>query len=316
MGHVAEQRGDEQPAGGQAPGSDIEPVRSPGAGQAPESSPQPSSLQPSGPPPQGPQLDAEQLRQFQQFQQFQDFLRYSEAQRHGQGYIPQPPPAELAHAQQATPAPHHSWLPAPPPAGPPALPLAPPRPGLPRWARRLLKRIVRWVLLLAVLALAGTWAYNHFFGSSGDENRPAAETGGGTYRTNLILSTQPYEAVRMVYQHVAQGRADLACGRFDEATQRKFATDLRYVDCAQAVAALHAKVTHVNSYAESIPSSVSGQPPEGTVHISSCQFGVRGGPNLGAFTVTQVEKGQWLITGHAAEPDPCPAPSPSTTASR
>ncbi|GHF87746.1 hypothetical protein FHX82_000830 [Amycolatopsis bartoniae] len=244
-----------------------------------------------------PQLDPEQLRQFQQFQQFQDYLRYTEAQQRGQvvpgsGGPPVPPPG--GQVQVAPPAPS-------------------PRPKvrMPRFVKRILASVLSALIFLAVLGVAGKLLYDHFFPPQ-DDDRPASETGGGTYHANKILSTQPYEAVRKVYQQVAQGRPDLACGYFDIPVQQKFATDLGYADCQAAVLDLKTRVTNVNDYAESLPSYVSGQQGT-TITIDSCAFGVSGGPALGVFTVQQVDKGQWLITGH--EPGPRTCAPPTTAAS-
>ncbi|GAB3479514.1 hypothetical protein [Amycolatopsis cihanbeyliensis] len=293
MGHVAEQRPDEQPgpegqpAGDPTPAGDLEPARRAG-------------------PPAPVAMDPEQFRQFQQFQQFQDFLRYQEAQQQagtlvpdqGQGRppVPPPPPGQLV----PTEPPEHR------------------RPQVPRWVRWLGKKLIGWLIFFLLLALALTWAYNYLFGSD-DEGLPAHEMGGGTYKTNEILSSQPYEAVRQVYDAIAQedprtGKplVDQACGRFAEATQAQFAANMGYPDCRQAVLALHEQVTHVNNYAESMPSHRSEPIRENTVRISSCADswdGIHGGPALGAFTLTKVEKGQWLITGHRTEPRPCPAPT-------
>jgi hypothetical protein len=260
---------------------------------------QPGQLQPAQ-----PQLDPEQLRQFQQFQQFQDFLRYNEAQQRGgqmvptqQGIPPVPPPPPGGPLQLATPAPS-------------------PRPKIrvPRFLRRLAGKLLSAFLFLVVLIIAGKLAYNHFFPSQ-DDNRPASETGGGTYHANKILSPEPYEAVRKVYQQIAQGRPDLACGYFDIPVQQKFATDLGYADCQQAATDLKVNVTNVNDYAESIPSSVSEQYGD-TVVVDSCRFTISGGPALGVFTVTKVDKGQWLITGHEPGPKTCAPTGASTSPTR
>lgn len=268
----------------------------------------------------GPQLDPEQLRQFQQFQQFQDFLRYSEAQRQGNGQLV---PTQNAPVQSAAGygGGDHGGPPAPPPPYGQLEPAPRPRPKIkaPRWAKRLAGKLLSALLLLVVLLIAGKLAYNHFFPSQ-DENKSASETGGGTYHTNKIFSTSPYEAVRMVYAQIAQNRPDLACGSFDIPIQQKFAEDLGFPDCQQAVFALKAEVTSINDYAESIPSSLAEPPVSDTVTIDSCRFAVRGGPPLGVFRVQRVDKGQWLITGHEPGPATCPAPStvgsPATPTSR
>jgi hypothetical protein len=289
MGPVVEQRGDD---GRDEPGKDIQP-----------STPsQPAASQP---------LDEEQLRQFQQFQQFQDYLKFSEAQRQGGGELVSKPPA-----------PHQNWLPQP--SGGPRGELVPagsPRRKAPTWLKRLGGKILGWIIALVIVGIALNWGYHKLFPSSADDNRPAAETGGGTYHTNKILSRNPYQAVRAVYDGIGKNdpnrqlMAGKSCGPMREDIQQKFAVDLGYTDCAQAAYGLAAQVTNLNAYIESIPSYVSA-PYGGTeVTVYSCQFGIRGGPSLGTFTVSEVENGQWLITGHSADPATCPAltPTPSPT---
>ncbi|WP_116051584.1 hypothetical protein [Amycolatopsis palatopharyngis] len=311
MGHVAERNGDQRPGPDeQQPGTAIEPAR-PGQPAHPAQPVQPPNQEQ---PPQEPaELDAEQLRQFQQFQQFQDFLRYSEAQQQGGGELTPRPTQQPAppHPQAGPPAPPGS-----PPQLAPVAPQEPPRrPKLPRWLRRLGVKVLGWVIVLIILALAVNWAYDHLFGT-GDEDLPASMTGGGTYKTNDLLSDLPYEAVRQVYDAIAQedprtGEPPVpaACGRFAEAVRQTFAANLGYADCRQAVLALHTEVTDINDYAESIPSTVSEPVTGETVRIDSCDFEVAGGPALGVFTVSQVELGQWLITGHEQGPRKCPAPT-------
>jgi hypothetical protein len=286
MGDVVEQRGDERPAGDDEPGNEIE------RGQpATRSAPQ----QP---------FDEDQLRQFQQFQQFQDYLKFTEAQ--------QPAGGQLVSQQPRPPVPHQTWQPTPPGLPPGELvPTGPPRPKVPGWLKWLGRKILGWIVLLVILGLAAAWLLHHYFPSNTNDNLPAAETGGGTYHTNQLLSKNPNEAVRAVYDAIAQNLVPQACGRMREDIQQKFAADMGFRDCQQAALGLNAKVTSKNDYAESLPSSVSEPIPGDTFTISSCRFGVRGGPALGAFTVAKVEKGQWLIVGHTNEPDPCPAPTPS-----
>lgn len=262
---------------------------------------------PGEPAPVQPPLDPEQLRQFQQFQQFQDYLRFTEAQQQGGQVVP---------TQHGAPP-----VPPPPPGG--AIQLAPPPPSprpklkMPRFVKRILASVLSALIFLAVLGVAGKLLYDHFF-SPQDDDRPASETGGGTYHANKILSGDPYEAVRTVYDAIAQkdpnpeSMVARACGRFREDIQQTFGEDMGYPDCRQAVLALHAQVTHVNNYAESIPSYVSGQEGD-TVTVDSCRFTITGGPALGVFTVTKVEKGQWLITGHAPGPKTCAPPTATTT---
>ncbi|MBK1784071.1 hypothetical protein [Prauserella cavernicola] len=304
MGHVVEQRPDGQPgpdegrAAEPAPGSDLQPV-------------QPAHpVEPVQPPQQPQEPDPEQLRQFQQFQQFQEFLKFQQSQQQG---------GELVPGQQQQPVPHTQHHPAP--AATQQLvqqpPQPPQRPKVPGWLRWLGKKIIGWLIFFLLLALALTWAYNHFFGSDeGDSTESAAKMGGGTYRTNELLSDEPYEAVRQVYDAIAQVDPTTdeplvaeACGRFDEPVQQSFGEHLGYRDCRQAVLALNKEVTHVNDYAESIyPQPYGGGAT--TVRIDSCDFAIKGGPALGTFIVTKQDYAdQWLITGHERGPVTCSPPT-------
>ncbi|WP_370970396.1 hypothetical protein [Amycolatopsis sp. cg9] len=300
---MAEQRDDGKP------GSELEPA---GSNAPTPAGGLPALPQPSGAPasPEQPPMDPAQLEQFRQFQQFQDYLRFTQSQ---QGNQPAPPPdAGLVQAPPSQPAPQQGG--AQPPMIPPGYQLVPAeRRRAPKWVSWLGKKVIAWVLALVILGVAGTWLYNHFFpNDSGKTSAQLAQEGGGKYQTNHILSTSPYEAVREVYDAVAQNLVPQACGRMDEPIQQKFAQDLGYADCQVAVHELNRKVTNKNKYAESMPSYVSEPVPGDRFTISSCQFGIEGGPALGAFTVQKVEKGQWLITAHTNEPTPCPAPTPTT----
>ncbi|MTD57768.1 hypothetical protein GKO32_27870 [Amycolatopsis sp. RM579] len=241
--------------------------------------------------PAQPSLDPEQLRQFQQFQQFQDYLKFTEAQKQS---------GQVVSAQPGGP-------PVPPP--PPGAVVQAPRPRLPmpRFVKRALASVLSALIFLAVLGIAGKLLYDHFFPPQ-DDTKPASETGGGTYHANKILSTEPYEAVRKVYQQIAQNRPDLACGYFDIPVQDRFARDVNAADCRQAVVTLKGQVRNVNDYAESI-SPRQYDLNATTFTINSCDFPITGGPALGTFTVTKVDKGQWLITGHTPGPATCPAPT-------
>ncbi|MBE1499017.1 hypothetical protein H4696_006117 [Amycolatopsis lexingtonensis] len=299
---MAEQRDDGKP------GSEVEPA---------------GSSTPASPPAQPP-MDPAQLEQFRQFQQFQDYLRFTQSQ---QGNQPAPPPdAGVVQAPPSQPAPQQGG--AQPPMIPPGYQLVPAeRRRAPKWVSWLGKKVLAWVLALVILAVAGTWLYNHFFpNDSGKTSAQLAQEGGGKYHTNHLFSTNPYEAVRFVYHNIAQGRIADACGRFqNEGTrdiQTQFAQDIAQTfrqnaaqtDCKKAVEFLTTQVTNKNDYAESLPSSVSAPLPGDTVTIDSCTFSVQGGPALGVFTVSQVDKGQWLITGHAIGPAKCsgvPTTSPT-----
>jgi hypothetical protein len=296
MGDVADEHADERPGGDPDPGAAVEP-----------STPSPPVVPPS----------EEQLREFQQFQQFQDYLKYTEAQRvGGGGLIPDP-----------------NRQPLPPPMSPqyspdggelvrdgnrqPAL-----RPKMPGWLTWLIRKVVGWVIALLLIGLAGTVAYHHFFPSTtaGTDTKTVTDSGGGTYHTNHVFSTDPYDAVAKVYKFIASPTDSgsptypvQACGLFDEPIQAKFARDVGQADgnCLTAVLGLHPQVTDPNAYFESI-SNVSGAPQGATMTINSCDFDIQGGPALGTFTVTRVELGQWLITNHTPGPAKCTAPTPTT----
>ncbi|WP_410606974.1 hypothetical protein [Amycolatopsis sp. lyj-109] len=296
---MAEQRDDGKP------GSEIEPA----GPNTPAAVPQPP-------------VDPAELAQFRQFQQFQDYLRFTQEQQGNQpapdaGVVQAPPSQPAAEGAQ-------------PPAIPPGYQLVPvERRRAPKWVTWLGKKVLAWVLAFILLAVAGTWLYNHFFpNDAGKTSAQLAQEGGGKYHTNHVFSTNPYEAVRMVYHNIAQGRVDDACGRFQNEGQRdiqtRFAQDIAQTfrqnaaqtDCKKAVEFLATQVTNKNDYAESLPSSVSEPLPGDTVTIDSCTFPVAGGPALGVFTVSKVEKGQWLITGHAIGPAKCSGAPTVTPTSR
>jgi len=251
-----------------------------------------------------PRLDPQQLREFEQFKQFQEFLRFTQAQ---QGNQPAPPP-DAGLVTTTAREPTRRELP------------GPPRRKAPRWLTWIGKKVLGWIIAIVLLAIAGTIAYNHFFPSdAGKSSEEVAKEGGGRYHTNHIFSKNPYEAVRFVYQDIAQGSFEDACGRFQyDPTknidiQSKFAADLGQSDCRAAVQAINAQVTNKNSYAESLPSYISEPLTGDVVTIDSCTFPIQGGPALGVFTVTKVELGQWLITGHTAGPAKCPPLPPTPT---
>ncbi|MGW4397512.1 hypothetical protein ACWEHA_19695 [Amycolatopsis nivea] len=291
------------------------PEETPSPGSTPNL-PQPAA--PNLPQPSGsaePQLDPDQLRQFQEFQRFQEYLRFTQSQ---QGAEPAPD-AGLVPAGNRQPQPLAGGQPPAPPNHPGALTEyeEPPRNRrpVPRWVKRLGGKILGWVIALVILGILINWGYHQIFPSDdGKTSAQIAAEGGGTYHTNHIFSTNPNEAVRFVYHNIAQGRVADACGRFREDIQDKFAKDTTgQPDCKVAVEKLHAQVKNVNDYAESLPSYVSGPTPPPVVKIDSCSFSVSGGPALGVFEVTKVDKGQWLITGHSSGPEKCPPPTATST---
>jgi hypothetical protein len=235
------------------------------------------------------EVTPEQIRQFQEFQHFQELMR----QQAEQGLPPGTPPPP-GYLQQ--------WGPPQPPAKRPSAPK--------RFLKAAVGKIVTGIVVLLVVVAAGYFAIDYFFGENRDQ-LPASQTGGGKTEDNLVLETNPYEAVRKIYHHIANGEngvPEQVCLRFEDRGE-KFAADMGYGDCEQAVRGLAAKVTDSNAYAESMPSYTTKTFPENELRISSCadnvRGGIEGGPSLGAFTVHKIANskgGQWIITDHENEP--------------
>lgn len=176
-----------------------------------------------------------------------------------------------------------------------------------------------WLIIgIAVgFVLAGTTTYvviNNNSGS-GDQSSPStarrathASNGGGCKTDcNLLFSTNPYEAVRVIYRDIANGDPDL-CVRFTESARDEFAVHLGYQDCQEAVLDLHELITDRDDYAESMPSYTTDPVTSDRLRISSCRDNregvIRGGPALGLFVVEKIpnsEGGQWIIAGHENE---------------
>jgi hypothetical protein len=240
----------------------------------------PPSAEPPAPPPAvrpPTEITPEQVREWQQFQQFQQLSR----QQSEQGL-------------------------------PPLWGTPPPKESLPK---RLLKatvsKIVTGLVVLAILTLAAWFAIDYFLGDDLDQ-LPASQTGGGKAETNLIYDTNPFETVRKIYHHIANGERGVpeqVCLRFTD-RGKKFAEDMGYDNCTDAVHGLAAQVTDADAYAESMPSYSTTTAPTEEAQISSCadsRGGIKGGPPLGTFTVEKIQGskgGQWIITGHETEP-PC-----------
>lgn len=252
----------------------------------------PPPVDPAAPPPavrQPTEVTPEQIRQFQEFQRFQELMR----QQTEDGTPP--PPGQLPWGQP------------------------PPKQSLPK---RLLKaavsKVITGLVVLVILVLAGYFAINYFFGEDHDQ-LPASQTGGGKTTDNLILDTNPFETVRKVYHHIANGEngvPEQVCLRFQD-RGKKFAADMGYDNCTDAVRGLAAEVTDADAYAESMPSyKTTFNPDTATeITISSCQDnirgGIQGGPALGVFTVRKIQGsrgGQWIIADHETEPT-CPTTS-------
>lgn len=181
--------------------------------------------------------------------------------------------------------------------------LVPPPVRKPLWRKALASKALRRLVLLLIVILGLYFAYQHYFGSA-DEDLPASETGGHTFKDRTMLQTQPNQSVRMVYQRVAENVPDVACGQFTDEAARQFAADTGAADCPQAIALLNGQVTgRKNDYAEpTFPSEYRNLPSTtNDLEISSCKLSVTGGPKLGWFRLQKVERDQWIITQHRQE---------------
>lgn len=254
----------------------------PGPGAAPPPAPrQPTDITP------------EQVRQFQEFQRFQELMREAA----DQGMPPGSPPPGLLQ-----------------PWGQP-----PPKQSLPkRMLKAAVSKIITGLIFLAILIVAGYFAVDYFFGQERDD-RPAHETGGGKATTNLIYETTPRNAVQKVYDDIAQGDAESACGRFTEDARDQFARNMSEYgnSCEQVVLTIHKSVdanSMKSEYANPwIPSSAVPTPTGDSVQVSSCALDVVGGPRLGLLTLSKIPHSeqagggdaQWIVSGHQAEPADC-----------
>ncbi|MGH3499416.1 MAG: hypothetical protein ACRDQA_00725 [Nocardioidaceae bacterium] len=306
----------------------------------------------SGQPPAGPP-DAEQWRQFQEFQRFQAYLRYTRSseglpQQGGEGDGGQEP-VPLPEAPQQPPPP------AQPPATLPPGPLqqAPQQSQLPQQSQEqqsqeqlltiqqqlgevvasqqrterelnppLWKKVLRspWlhrlVVLIIVIALA-SWAYNHFFGSSGEEGQPAVPKAPPGQQGGLNAAPgRPDRTIQNLYASIAT-KGDATCNLFTKAGKRDFARDFHARDCSGAVGKIRKRVTDSNSYSILRFQDAVVTKTATTATISSCRVDVSGGPSLGAFTLTKQPTGGWYVSGHHRETctaDPSGTDAPTGTA--
>ncbi|OLR90664.1 hypothetical protein [Actinokineospora bangkokensis] len=232
------------------------------------------------PTPVGPD-EQERWRQFQEFQRFQEW------QRSSQFGTPDAGPTEDR----------------------------PPRKGKPLWRRVLLSKWSRRVLYLLVVVLVLNWAYQHYFGGP-DENLPASVTGGGKTERNKVFEFSGEEAVRKVYNDIAQDLSRNACDRFATAeVEQSFADHFNAPDCETAVHRLHAQIPKrtgaVNTFAEAsflkVDRDTSAQPDPDAQVFSGCGLDTGTGPRLGQFTAEKIAGsagGQWIITAHSRETCP------------
>ncbi|HEX2134009.1 MAG TPA: hypothetical protein VHH15_20885 [Actinophytocola sp.] len=241
----------------------------------------PAPRQPSEPAP----VDPEEFRQFQEFKQFQELMRQQKEQGFPQG--PPPPPGSL-----------QPWGPPPPRQNP-----------VKRALRAIAGKIVTAVIVVLLLVAAGYLAIDYFLGDAPSQPT-ASERGGRKQEGTLLFEENPRAAVRWVYDDVAQGDPERACGRFTVKARDQFAENFSAYGntCEEAVAGLNAEVVPGQKSEYANPSemnSVDRYPTTDSVTVSSCTLGVRGGPPLGQLTVTRDRnsKGgnQWIVTAHESE---------------
>jgi len=244
-------------------------------------------------------VDEEELRQFREFQEFQRFLEHK--RDHGEELVP----AESKENGQRR------------------------RP--PAWLTAFGGKLLTAALVLIAVAAGAAWAINHYLGGSSEPStEELAEQGGKKATATKLYASDPYEAVRDIYNRIAQvvpetGRPQVSkvCLRFSQEGRNQFAADMGAPTCAAAVIALNKQVTNVTDYVESLPTSIPynlyykvARTKEGESHaIDSCAAArswsgtITGGPALGTFIATKIpnaEGQQWLITGHKPGPRHCP----------
>ncbi|MGW5053320.1 hypothetical protein [Actinokineospora sp. NPDC004072] len=249
------------------------PAPRPAPGPPPSAAPPPSATPPPAHQPHPPTVpgDSFDAEQWRRFQEFQEFKRFEEAQGEQPGKR---------------------------------------RAGKPLWRRLVFNRWVRRLALLLVLLLAASWAVDHYFGNP-DEDLPASETGGGKTSRTVLFAGSPREAIRMIYNNVAQATLPDACTRFEtEELAERFADHFGAPDCPTAIRRLHEEVTNASAYARPVfPAAVTLTPgPDGTVVISSCELQIKSGPRLGEFTLRVIPGSigdQWIISGHRKESSDC-----------
>jgi hypothetical protein len=249
--------------------------------------------------PAAPPIDPEAVRQFQEFQQFQQFqelLRQQQEQGFPQGTPP--PPGSLQ------------------PWGPPPKQ----RPWWQRTLRSIAGKIATAAIVVLLLAGVGWFAIDYFLGGPPEQPR-AHEIGGGKTEDRLLFETDPRNAVQKIYDDIAQGDPESACQRFTPDARAEFADHLHSygASCEEIVREIHTTVADArmkDEYANPDKlSTVTVQPTDEPVTVSSCALGVEGGPALGALTVAKIPGsaggddpsvgGQYIVTEHAAEPADC-----------
>lgn len=253
-----------------------------------------------------PVSDAELLRQFEQFQQFQ---RLTELQRSQELATSGEPGALIPREDEASER-------------------EPARKRPPAWLMATAGKVATALLVLAAVVLGAGWAIDHFLG--GEEPQTPADQAKMHRDTPIEAEGQhwaanPYEAVALLYDDIAQGDSEYACLRLTGGAADEFTANMAGDSCATVVQGINETVARQHGqtrYAQSIPSYVPPErydrirkvTPGASVTIDSCRAsaktgGISGGPALGSFVVTRLADAygeQWAITGHRTGPERCP----------
>jgi hypothetical protein len=276
-------------------------------------------------PPAG--VDPETFRQFQEFQRFQQFQRFN------QGEQPPPPAAPPWTAEGGNLEPFHGQQ--PPGPGHPAVhhQLAGVQQQLtqiqqsqakieratnpPLWRKILRSTPFRWAVGLLVIVLIAIWGVpalvQHYVGGDNDQHTNTAGKPTSIQQSGQLAGA-PYDAVADIYLFPAEGMTpDKSCLTFSASAAKSFAQAFSTSSCPAAFTKIASMITDKDAYSDPDTSKLPTSPTGDTVTVDSCDLGVTGGPRLGTFTVTHVDKG-WLITGYQAQ-QPCPAPAPPTPTS-
>jgi hypothetical protein len=258
-------------------------------------------------------MDMAEYQRFQEFQRFQDYQRFVQGQ---QGPAlpapipPQQPPGEL------------------PPRSELESQLVGMRQQLsriervtnpPTWQKILRNKWLHRLIWLVIIIALATWGVpklvHHYLG--GSEPSADADKHPGEIQGSGRLAPDVKDAVAAVYHIVAESPPDIACLEFSPAARTTFGHDLSVgvggrATCREAVRAINAKLgpAGIKAYTNvQIPDDALHSTDHKTVQISSCDIPLVSGPHLGLFMLTQQGTGDWLITGHSNEPNPCPAPT-------
>lgn len=181
----------------------------------------------------------------------------------------------------------------------------------PLWKRILRSTPVRWAFGILVLLAVGSWAINHFFGSSQDPQDPQAALPAPKSKQQTTVGVQdPKDAIAQLYRSAAQAASDpaaadtdaeFACHMFTERATKQFASQHGASSCPDAIKRI--KPSDPDSYREQSLSQLPDTPEQGTrMTIDSCDIDVKGGPRLGTFTLTQRDS-SWVIDG--VQPSRC-----------